>query len=78
MGVCGGIIGEKHKSMNKYLKKYDYCIIHYGKNNHKPDPKWREVKGRIYAIGRGPGPKNVLVITCLGSVVVPMGNIKEC
>lgn len=51
------------------------CIIHYATKNKAPDPKWREVPGSVLSQGRGPGPKNVLVLTAKGTVVVPRGNV---
>lgn len=40
-----------------------------------PDPKWRERPGVILTIARGK-PKNVLVETDIGKVIVPYGNCK--
>jgi hypothetical protein len=52
------------------------CIIHYASKNQMPDPKWREKFGRVLVRGRGPGPKNMLVMTNMGTVVVPRGNVR--
>lgn len=52
------------------------CIIHYAEKNCLPDPKRRERRGMIMAVGRGPGPWNVLVRTKIGDVVVPRGNVR--
>jgi len=52
------------------------CIIHYAATNLAPDPKWRERPGLLAIQARGDGPHNCLVITDVGSVVVPKGNVK--
>jgi len=52
------------------------CRIHYAKKNTAPDAKWRELPGTAIAMGRHKGPKNVLVETSLGRVVVPRGNVR--
>jgi hypothetical protein len=52
--------------------------IHYAEKNNMPDIKWREEKGKMICRGYGKGPKNVLVLTRHGTVVVPRGNIKFC
>lgn len=53
------------------------CIIHYAKRNQAPDTKWRDAIGKILCVGRGPGPKNVLVkVYGVGTVVVPRGNVR--
>jgi len=50
--------------------------IIYAAKNQAPDPKWCGLKGQALIQGRGPGPRNVLVDTELGTVVVPRGNLK--
>jgi hypothetical protein len=53
------------------------CIIHYAKDNRAPDERWRDAVGRVMCVGRGPGPRNVLVKTYLyWTVVVPRGNVR--
>ncbi len=52
------------------------CLIHYAEKNLTPDPKWRELRGIAIAMGRHGGPKNILVETSLGRVVVPRGNVR--
>ena len=52
------------------------CQIHYAQKNTAPDPRWRELSGCILAQGRAIGPKNVLVQTSIGLVVVPRGNVR--
>ena len=52
------------------------CRIHYAIKNTAPDPRWREITGFVIAQGRRGGPKNILVETTLGKVVVPRGNVR--
>jgi len=52
------------------------CRIHYATKNTAPEPKWRELKGHAIAQGRRGGPKNILVDTDEGTVVVPRGNVR--
>lgn len=52
------------------------CYIHYAKGNHKPLAIWREQPGLLLFMGRGPGPRNCLVQTEHGTVVVPRGNVR--
>lgn len=52
------------------------CRIHYANKNTAPDARWREVRGFAIAQGRRGGPKNVLVETSKGKVVVPRGNVR--
>lgn len=52
------------------------CRIHYATKNTAPAPCWRELTGHAIAQGRRGGPKNVLVDTSLGKVVVPRGNVR--
>lgn len=52
------------------------CRIQYATENTAPDPKWREITGQAIAQGRRGGPKNILVETELGTVVVPRGNVR--
>lgn len=40
------------------------------------DQKWRSVPGVVIARAKGPGPRNVLVWTEQGRVVVPYGNVR--
>ena len=47
-----------------------------GKISHGVDPKWRDRLGVVLARGKGPGPKNILVHTDAGRVVVPYGNVR--
>lgn len=53
------------------------CIIHYADKNKGPDNKWRNIKGISLCVGIGPGPRNVLVDTQHGKVVVPYGNVRR-
>ncbi len=57
-------------------KRRQRCRIHYAEKNRAPDNIWREKEGHILCYGKGPGPKNVLVATDAGNVVVPRGNIQ--
>jgi hypothetical protein len=52
------------------------CIIHYSATNQMPDPKWRDRRGVVVARSRGRGPRNVLVETDIGRVVVPRWNVR--
>lgn len=52
------------------------CQIHYATKNTSPDQRWRDIKGHAIAAGRRGGPKNILVETELGTVVVPRGNVR--
>lgn len=52
------------------------CRIHYAINNTAPAECWREMDGQAIAQGRKGGPKNILVDTDLGRVVVPRGNVR--
>ena len=52
------------------------CHIHYAIKNTAPDPKWRDLAGHAIAAGRRGGPKNILVETELGTVVVPRGTVR--
>gem|GEM_PF-6118240 len=51
-------------------------VIHYATKNHAPDPMWRDLPGVLLVRARGKGPKNVLVRTEEGTVVVPIGNVR--
>lgn len=51
-------------------------IIHYAKKNQMPDPRWRGLTGVLLITGRGRGPRNVLVETAKGTVVVPRLNAR--
>jgi hypothetical protein len=70
-GVAAG--GEGGES----VKLIPDCYIYYGKKNQLPDPRWRGRDGKILARAKGPGPRNVLVETELGTVVVPWGNVRK-
>ena len=59
----------------RYLHPGDPVVIHYAATNPAPDPKWRERPGTILTIAKGK-PKNVLIQTDIGKVVVPYGNVK--
>lgn len=52
------------------------CRIHYATKNTAPAEHWRELTGFTIAQGRRGGPKNILVETSLGKVVVPRGNCR--
>jgi hypothetical protein len=53
------------------------CRLYYAEKNLLPDPRWREREGVVLCRGRGPGPRNVLVSTLDGElVVVPRGNVR--
>lgn len=53
------------------------CRLHYAAKNSLPDPRWRGKEGIVLCWGRGPGPRNVLVKTADGEmVVVPRGNVR--
>lgn len=54
----------------------DNVIIHYAKKNQAPDPKWRDITGVLLITSRGKGPRNVLVKTNIGTVVVPRLNVR--
>lgn len=50
--------------------------LHYAEENRLPDPRWRGKEGVVLCCGHGPGPRNVLVRTADGEmVVVPRGNV---
>lgn len=51
--------------------------INYAAKNQAPDPKWRDRPGVVLIRSRGKGPRNVLVETDIGKVVVPRWNVKE-
>lgn len=59
----------------RFLHPGDRVTVHYASSNQSPDPKWRERPGVILAIATGK-PKNVLVQTEIGKVVVPYGNVR--
>lgn len=52
-------------------------VIHYALANRLPDPRWRDQPGEALVVGRGPGPRNVLVRTAMGLVTVPYGNVRQ-
>jgi len=52
-------------------------VITYAAKNQVPDQKWRGMKGFEIVRSKGSGPRNVLVETEIGAVVVPMGNVKR-
>ena len=52
------------------------CRIHYAIKNTAPEPCWRELQGHAIAQGRRGGPKNILVDTDIGFVVIPRGNAR--
>lgn len=60
-----------------YLLPGTRVKIHYAAKNQKPDKRWRDIVGTVICQGKGPGPKNVLVNTHLGKVVVPRGNVRR-
>lgn len=51
--------------------------IHYATNNLPPDRKWRDRIGVLLVIGgrSGRSPRNVLIETDIGPVVVPFWNV---
>lgn len=51
-------------------------IIHYAKNRI-PDPKWQDRLCKVLTRSRGKGPRNLLVQTDCGKVVVPRWNVRE-
>lgn len=51
-------------------------IIHYAKKNQAPDPKWRDRECTVLIRSRK-APRNVLVQTDIGKVVVPKWNVRE-
>jgi hypothetical protein len=59
----------------RYLHPGDPVTIHYAASNQSPDPRWRERPGVILTIATGK-PKNVLVETGIGKVVIPYGNAR--
>lgn len=59
------------------MKLIPDCLIYYGKKNQLPDPRWRNIHGKILAKAKGSGPRNVLVLTEAGTVVVPWGNVRK-
>ncbi len=59
------------------MKPGDRVVIHYAATNQMPDPKWRDRPGVVRAVTRGGrGPRNVLVETDVGPVVVPRWNVR--
>lgn len=59
------------------MKPGDPCIIHYAKSNLMPDPKWRDREGIVKVISPpGRHPRNILVETVAGLVVVPRWNCR--
>lgn len=59
------------------------CRIRYAAfNNKKPvisngvEPKYRDLDGKAICMAKGPGPRNVLIETKEGLVVVPFGNVR--
>jgi hypothetical protein len=52
-------------------------IIHYAKKNQAPDPKWRDRPCEVLTRASGKGPRNLLVKTDIGLVVVPRWNVRE-
>jgi ribosomal protein L21E len=60
------------------VKVGDRVIIHYAASNGMPNPKWRDRQGIVLAVSRpGRGPRNVMVDTPIGRVVVPRWNVRE-
>lgn len=51
-------------------------IIHYAKNRI-PDPRWQDRQCKVLIRSRGKGPRNLLVQTDIGKVVVPRWNVRE-
>ncbi len=51
--------------------------IHYAAKNQMPDPRWRGRQGLLLARACGPGPRNILVSTDIGTVVLPYGNVRR-
>ncbi len=41
------------------------------------DPRWRNQPCRVLARAKGPGPRNALVETAVGRVVVPWRNVRR-
>ena len=60
----------------KLLGMNRVVTIIYAAKNQAPDSKWRGLKGQVLIQGTDPGPRNVLIDTELGTVVVPRGNLK--
>lgn len=54
-----------------------FVTITYASKNQMPEPKWRGMKGLELVRSKGKAPRNVLVETESGTVVVPMGNVKR-
>lgn len=54
----------------------DRCVIHYARSNRLPHPRWRDREGTVVCVGHRPGPRNVLVRTEVGAVVVPWRNVR--
>lgn len=53
------------------------CRLHYAEKNLLPDSRWRGKEGVVLCRGCGPGPRNALVRTTDGEmVVVPWGNVR--
>lgn len=53
------------------------CRLHYAQKNHSPHPRWCGKEGVVLYCGRGPGPRDVLVRTLDGDlVVVQRGNVR--
>jgi hypothetical protein len=79
--ICGLLTAPVEKSAVPAKKILRSCTIHYAAKGKKAisngvDDRWREIKGVVLVRSRGKGPKNVLVETPVGRVVVPFFNVK--
>jgi len=61
--------------MIKYPKVGSFVIVHYNKKIAVNMP-FHGLGGKILLIGKGPGPRNVLLSISAKKVVVPRGNLK--
>ena len=60
-----------------YLEKGTKVIIHYAKRKEPMVKKrYRDAVGKVITMGKGPGPRNVLVNVDGKKVVVPRGNVR--
>jgi hypothetical protein len=64
------------KCQEFHKRNRDQVVIHYAAKNQAPAPKWRDITGAVLCTGRGKGPRNVLVKTAKGKVVVPRLNVR--
>ena len=61
--------------MIKNPKVGSFVIVHYNERIRDEMP-YHGMGGKVLVIGKGPGPRNVLLSISAKKVVVPRGNIK--